>query len=109
LSEQVKAFSQDRNLVSVSTFWVITCKAPFANSSYEFRAEECFNVARDDVLRLRKAPSLAFWLIGRHPSAEVTSEHEPKTVKSVESRVTEPVFKTVIVMMCRREQFHPDF
>jgi hypothetical protein len=33
--------------------------------SYAFRTQECFNLARDDVSRLRRTRLLAFWLAGR--------------------------------------------
>jgi hypothetical protein len=65
-SEHVKAFSQDNNLVSVSTSPVIVYKALFTNSRYAFRTLEWLNLTRDDVLRSRKPPPLAtFCLVGQ--------------------------------------------
>jgi hypothetical protein len=36
----------------------------FSNSSYAFRMQEWFNLARDDVLRLRRTPPLVSFLVG---------------------------------------------
>jgi hypothetical protein len=68
-SEHVESFSQDNNPISVSISLIIVCKAPFTNSSHVFLTQEWYNLARDDVLRLRKTPPLVRllgWLVGTH-------------------------------------------
>jgi hypothetical protein len=61
--EQVKAFSQDNNPVSVSISQVIVYKAPFTISSHAFRRQKWSNLARDSVLRLHKTPPLVSFLV----------------------------------------------
>jgi hypothetical protein len=76
-SEHVKAFSQDNNPVSVSTSPIRVYKAPFTNSSYAYRTQEWFNLAKNDVLCSRKAPPLASvlvgWLVGWFSNWEIIS------------------------------------
>jgi hypothetical protein len=80
LSEQVKAFSQDKNPVSVSISQVIVYKVPFTNSSYAFRPWEWFNLSRDDVLLLRNTPLFVSFLVGwlATKCSQIFSSGEPQ-------------------------------
>jgi hypothetical protein len=63
-SEHVKAFSQDSKPVSVTISSDTVLKALFFCSINAFRTQEWFNLATDDVLRLRKTPPLVTILLG---------------------------------------------
>jgi hypothetical protein len=65
MSEHVKAPSQDNKHIRVSISPVTLFKVPFSNFSYAFRRQEWFNLAREDVLRLRRTPPLVSFLVGR--------------------------------------------
>lgn len=56
--------NQDKETPSVNIFPVPILKALFSNSSYPFRTQEWFNLARNNVLRLSRTPSIIFWLVG---------------------------------------------
>jgi hypothetical protein len=70
-SEQVKAFSQSYNPVTVSVSQVTVYKAPFTISSFAFRTEKWSNLAMDDVLLLRRTPPLASFLVGWYKNRSV--------------------------------------
>jgi hypothetical protein len=62
-SEHVKAISQYNKPVS-SSISPVTVHGFFSSSSYMFRMQEWFNLARYDVLGLRRTPPLVSFLVG---------------------------------------------
>jgi hypothetical protein len=63
-SEQVKAFGQENNPVSVGISLAIVFKALFASSNYVICTQEWSNLARDNVMHLRRTPPLVSFLVG---------------------------------------------
>jgi hypothetical protein len=74
---QYNRLCQDNKVVTVSISPVIALKSPFYNSSFAFRTQEWFNLARDNVLRMRRSAPLVTL---KKTSKGLTALYKPRSL-----------------------------